>query len=101
MSAQVSPIKAGVNRQKVFCSQFFKFGFFRSRWRNPGFRFAGPDSSLDFRLEIPSAPAGHCFAEAIRSVTHLVLAPDGGPEQFIHLEPKGRTPAVPPLRPVL
>jgi hypothetical protein len=87
--------------KKFFVPNFLKFGFFRSRWRNPGFRFAGPDSSLDFRLEIPSAPAGHCFAEAIRSVTHLVLAPAGGPEQFIHLEPKGRTLAASPLRPLL
>jgi len=35
------------------------------------------------------SPLSPCSSEAIRSVTHLVLAPGGRWEQFIQIEPKG------------
>jgi hypothetical protein len=43
-----------------------------------------------FVLRFRSPLRAIACAEAIRSVTHLVLAPAGRPQQFIHLEPKGR-----------
>ena len=69
----VSPIRAGVNRQKSFRSQFsFVIRLTHCCPRRP-FRTRHPNPS--FRLLIPDANRrAIACAEAIRSVTHLVLA---------------------------
>ena len=42
----------------------------------PEIRFARHNSNLSFRLLIPDRCRRFSISEAIRSVTHLVLAPD-------------------------
>jgi hypothetical protein len=73
VQVQVSPTRAGVNRQKSFRSQLsFVIRLTHCCPRRP-FRTRHPNPS--FRLLIPDANRrAIACAEAIRSVTHLVLA---------------------------
>jgi hypothetical protein len=81
------PLGRVSTRQKSFCSQIFRWVdslLPADRFRNPSF-----EPFISSLISDASRRAIAC-AKAIRSVTHLVLAPKGKPEQSPHFEPKER-----------
>ena len=84
-SARGNPLKRSFNRKKLFLPNLLRLGFSALGAK---VRFEGTFRACVFVSRFRPPRRAIACAGAIRSVTHLVLAPAGRPRQSTHLEPR-------------